>query len=81
MKALIEFQGVYHVAVHIPDEDGNPVCGGKREPQNEIHGPHDVGVTPEHTDVCPNCRELVPDSELCNPRYRHTESSTGGDDA
>lgn len=74
MQALNEFQGVYHVSIHIPDENGDPLCDAPREPENDLYGPHEVGVTPEHVDVCPNCREFVPDEELHNARYRHTEA-------
>lgn len=71
MRAINEFRGVNHVTIHIPDENGKPICSGRREQGNELHGPHEVSVTPEHTDVCPNCRDLVPESERCNDRYVH----------
>lgn len=71
MKAIGEFRGVYHVTIHIPDEDGGPLCDGRREPGNELYGPHEMAVTPCHPDVCPNCREYVPESEMENGRYTH----------
>lgn len=78
MRSLNEFQGIYHVATHIPDGNGEPICGGLREPGNELHGPHEVAVTPNHVDVCADCRDLVPKPELHNARYSHTNTEPDG---
>lgn len=69
MKALNEFQGVNHVSIHIPDEDGEPLCDAPREEGNDIYGPHEVAVTPNHVDVCDDCREID---------RSNTETSQGG---
>lgn len=74
MKALNEFKGVDHVSIHVPDEDGDPLCSAPREQANDLYGPHEVAVTPSHVDVCPTCRELVPDEDLHNSRYVHAAS-------
>lgn len=75
MKALGEFRGVNHVSIHIPDENGDPLCNAPREAGNELYGPHEMAVTPGHIDVCDDCVEFVPDSERHNEDYRH-----GGND-
>lgn len=76
MKALNEFQGVYHVTIHVPDGDGEPLCSAPREAGNDLYGPHEVGVTPSHVDVCEDCREFVPEEELHNPQYLHSDGDT-----
>lgn len=81
MQALNEFRGVDHVTIHIPDEDDKPICGGRREPGNELYGPHEVAITPDYVDICLDCRDLVPRSELHNAQYLHTGTDdTEGND-
>lgn len=57
IEAINEFRGINHVTIHLSTDDGEPLCAGRREEGNDLYGPHKVGVTPNHIDVCPNCKE------------------------
>ena len=63
MKAISEFRGVNHVSIHLPDGEGDPLCDAPREKGNDLFGPHEMAVTPNHVDVCQDCSELWGDDD------------------